>query len=94
MRLEFVEGSTAVYGLAHVIASLTVTNKELKALALADKEMTLDQFEQLQELQRIKTKDENGEVVEEQKVSQHMGIVDIFYDGCNWSSVVTGRGGQ
>lgn len=61
--------STLYYGLAHILSQLTVTNKELKALALADKELSVEQYEQLQELQRIKTTDEHGNVIEEKKVN-------------------------
>lgn len=58
--------STAAYGLCHIIASLTVTNHELKAKALADKGITTDQFEKMEELQRLHTKDENGDIIEEE----------------------------
>lgn len=68
IKLPLTEGSTGVYGLAHIFAALTVTNRELRALALADKEMTVEQYDKLKELQRIKTKDENGNVIEEKKV--------------------------
>jgi hypothetical protein len=62
------ERSTAAYGIAHILAALTVTNGELHAKALAEKDMTPEQYEQLQELQRIKTKDEKtGNVFEEKK---------------------------
>ena len=40
--------STASYGVAHILAALTVTNAELRAKALAEKDMTPEQFEQLQ----------------------------------------------
>ena len=60
------ERSTAAYGIAHILASITVTNGELRAKALAEKDMTVEQYEQLSELQRIKTTDEKtGEVIEE-----------------------------
>ena len=59
--------STAAYGLSHIIASITITNYELRARALAEKDMSPEQFEQLQELQRIKTKDEDGNPLEEKK---------------------------
>ena len=67
-KLDLDVRSTAAYGVAHILCSLTVTNRELRALALADKDITPEQFEQMQELQRIKTKDENGNVNEEKKV--------------------------
>jgi hypothetical protein len=59
--------STAAYGLAYIFAALTVTNRELRAVALAEKEMTVEQYEKLQELQRIKTKDKDGNDIEEKK---------------------------
>jgi len=66
--LELDARSTAGYGLAHIFAALTVTNTELHAIALAEKDMTPEQYEQLKELQRIKgTKDENGNPIEERK---------------------------
>ncbi len=40
--------STTSYGVAHILAALTVTNAELRAKALAEKDMTPEQFEQLQ----------------------------------------------
>ncbi len=66
--LELDERSTASYGLAHIFASLTVTNKELRDKALAEKDISPEQFEQLQQLQRVKTKDEQGNVIEEKQV--------------------------
>ena len=45
--------STAAYGLAHIFAALSVTNKELKTKALADRGVTPDQYEQMQKLQKI-----------------------------------------
>jgi tetratricopeptide (TPR) repeat protein len=68
VNLSIPEGSSALFAIAHIFAALTVTNRELKALALAEKEMTVEQYDQLAELNRIKTKDENGEVIEEKKV--------------------------
>jgi tetratricopeptide (TPR) repeat protein len=68
INLSIPEGSSALFAIAHIFAALTVTNRELKALALAEKEMTVEQYEQLAELNRIKTKGENGEVIEEKKV--------------------------
>jgi hypothetical protein len=62
VAIEVDPRSTAAYGIAHILAALTVTNKELRAKALAEKDMTEEQYEQLAELQRIKTKD-----VEERK---------------------------
>jgi hypothetical protein len=63
------ERSTAAYGVAHILAALTVTNRELRDRALAEREITAEQFQQLQELQRVKTKNEQGEIIEEKKVS-------------------------
>lgn len=60
--------SSAAYGLVHILAALTVTNAELKAKALAEKDISPEQYEQMQELQRIKTKDEEGNPIEEKKV--------------------------
>jgi hypothetical protein len=37
-------------------------------LALAEKDVTPEQYEKMQELQRINTKDENGNNIEEKKV--------------------------
>lgn len=69
--------NSSSYGLAHILAALTVTNHELRALALADKELTPDQYDQLQELQRIKTKDEDGNVIEEKKEDSDMDTTDL-----------------
>ena len=66
-KLELDARSTAAYGLAHVLAAVTVTNHELRAKALAEKDMTVEQYEKLQEIQRIKTKDEKGNPIEEKK---------------------------
>ena len=60
--------STAAYGVAHILAALTVTNRELRDKALAEKEISPEQFKQLQELQRVKTKDESGNIIEEKGV--------------------------
>jgi hypothetical protein len=67
-KLDLDVRSTAAYGVAHILCALTVTNRELRAAALADKDITPEQYEQMQELQRIKTKDEDGNVIEEKKV--------------------------
>jgi tetratricopeptide (TPR) repeat protein len=66
-KVEIDMRSTTAFGIAHIYSQVTVTNRELKALALAEKEMTVEQYDQLQELQRIKTTDENGNVIEEKK---------------------------
>lgn len=57
--------STIAYGVAHILAAITVTNKELHAKALAEKDMSVEQYEQLAELQRVKTKDEDGNEIAE-----------------------------
>ena len=75
--LEFDERSTAAYGVAHILAALTVTNKELRDKALAEKDITPEQFQQLQELQRVKTKDEHGNVVEEKKEEEDPDTTDL-----------------
>lgn len=46
-----------------------MTNWELRALALADKDISVDQYEKMMELQRIKTVDDNGNPMEEKKVT-------------------------
>ncbi len=67
-KLDLDVRSTAAYGLAHILAAVTVTNGELHAKALAAKDISPEQYQQMQELQRIKTKDEDGNVIEEKKV--------------------------
>mmetsp|Transcript_61217 Transcript_61217/g.167892 ORF Transcript_61217/g.167892 Transcript_61217/m.167892 type:complete len:612 (-) Transcript_61217:137-1972(-) len=77
------DGRSAVaYGLAHIFASLTVTNKDVQRRQLAEKEMDITP-EQLEELQRI-TKQKNDDDEEEdtpqrvafrtQKIVQNDGI--------------------
>ncbi len=68
LKVDIDCGSSLAFGVAQILFSLTVTNKELKVQALLDKDISLEQFEKLQELQRIKTTDENGNTIEEQKV--------------------------
>ena len=58
-------GTTAVYGILHIVAALTVTNGELRQKALAEKGITSEQYEKMQELQRIKTEDDKGDFVGE-----------------------------
>jgi hypothetical protein len=53
---------------AHILAAVTVTNNELRAKALAEKDMSVEQYKQLQELQRVKAKDADGNEIEEKKV--------------------------
>lgn len=69
--------STAAYGIAYIFAALTVTNRELRAVALAEKDMTVEQYEKLQELQRIKTKDKDGNDVEEKKEEEDMDTPEL-----------------
>ena len=69
LQLDLDARSTSAYGLTHLMCALTVTNRELRAKALAEKDITPEQFEQVAELQRIKTKDEQGNVIEEKKVN-------------------------
>lgn len=69
--------STAPYGVAYILAAVTVTNNELRARALAEKDMSVEQYKQLQELQRVKTKDANGNEIEEKGVSHH-SFINIF----------------
>ncbi len=68
LSLDLDARSSAAYGISHILALLTVTNGELHKIALAEKDITPDQYAKLQELQRIKgVKDENGNVIEEKK---------------------------
>lgn len=68
MKLNLDARSTAAYGVVYILCALTVTNKELRAIALAEKDISPEQFDQMAELQRIKTKDEHGNIIEEKKV--------------------------
>ena len=70
--------STAPYGVAYILASVTVTNNELRARALAEKDMSVEQYKQLQELQRVKTKDANGNEIEEKKVGFIIIVINII----------------
>lgn len=67
LGLDLDTRSTIAYGVAHILAAVTVTNKELHAKALAEKDMSVEQYEQLAELQRVKTKDDDGNEIVEQK---------------------------
>lgn len=72
----------AAYGLAHIFASLTVTNKEVQERVLAEKEMeiTADQLAELQRITKQRSETEEDEDTAEkvgwriQKVAQHDGI--------------------
>merc|ERR1719487_3013552 len=55
------------YTIAYILSALSVTNKELQIAALASKDISYEQYTQLQELQRIKAKDEDGNIIEEKK---------------------------
>jgi hypothetical protein len=59
--------STLAYGIVHIISSITVTNNELHQAQLAEKGITLQQYYEMQELQRIKAEDAEGKKYEEQK---------------------------
>ena len=43
-NLEIDARSTAAYGIAHIFAALTVSNHELRAKALAEKDISPEQF--------------------------------------------------
>lgn len=60
INIENYQNSSCIYGITHIISSLTVTNRELLILALREKEMTIDQYEKMKELQRINTKESEG----------------------------------
>ena len=76
-KSNFDPRSSAAYGLAHIFATITVTNHELRAASLAEKEMTVEQYEKLQELQRIKTKDKDGNTIEEKKEEEDMDSSEL-----------------
>lgn len=64
---EYAYTSTIAYGIAHIICAISVTNIELHKEQLAEKGITIEQYNEMQELQRIKAKDDNGKVFEEAK---------------------------
>ena len=64
--------STAAYGFCYIIASMTVTNVELLSKALAEKGMTVEQFEKLSELQCLSAKDENGDISKEEVTQYYL----------------------
>ena len=45
VHLDLDARSTAAFGVSHILSALTVTNRELRALALAEKEITPEQYE-------------------------------------------------
>jgi hypothetical protein len=65
VELYATKRSPVPYGLVYILSALTVTNHELKAIALADKGMTPEQFDKINELQKIKPQEdkETGAVV-------------------------------
>lgn len=78
-KLDLDVRSTAAYGVAHILCALSVTNRELRAIALAEKDITPEQYDQMQELQRIKTKDEDGRVIEEKKVHAYFADLPLLF---------------
>jgi hypothetical protein len=53
--------STLAFGLAHVFSQLTVTERELKAIALRGQELDVDQYEELQKLQNMHLEKQRAE---------------------------------
>jgi hypothetical protein len=53
--------STAAFGLAYILAALTVTNKELRDRALQEKEVTSETYEQLMKMQNLHSNDSTDE---------------------------------
>jgi len=53
--------STAAFGLAYILAALTVTNKELRDKALQEKELTNETYDQLMKMQNLHSKDSTEE---------------------------------
>lgn len=82
MALEIDERSTIAYGVAHILAAVTVTNRELRAKALAEKDISEEQYQQMQELQRIKGKDNEGKEFEEKKVPKCLSCDPMNVDKC------------
>lgn len=60
--------STLAYGIAQIISSLSITNNELHQAQLSEKGITLEQYKEMIELQRIKARDGDGSTYEEEKV--------------------------
>lgn len=52
---------TCTYGLALILASLTVTNHELKSKILLEKGVTVEQYDTISDMQRIKPTHESDE---------------------------------
>ena len=66
-RIDSHRRSTALFAIAHILSNLTVTNEELRVEMLRDKEITPEEHKKLQQMQQIRTKDENGNVIEEKQ---------------------------
>lgn len=77
LKLEIDPRSTIGYGVAHILASITVTNRELLKKALADKDITEEQYKQMQELQRVKGKDDDGNEFEEKKEEEDLDTDEL-----------------
>ena len=52
--------NTIIYGIVHTLSLLTVCNKELHMKALADKDMTYEQYQEMRKLQKLKINEEKG----------------------------------
>lgn len=52
--------SSSSYGLSFILASVTLSNEQLRDEALAERDMTKEQYEQLQSLQKMQTVGEVG----------------------------------
>lgn len=76
-QLQIDGRSPAAYGLAYIFATLSVTNRELRALVLAEKDISVEQYEKIMDLQRIKAKDEAGDPLEEPKVRLLLRLREI-----------------
>jgi hypothetical protein len=55
-----VNSNTCPYAIAHILANLTTTNTELRRIALSEKDITEEQYEKLQHLQNMHSKDKDG----------------------------------
>lgn len=75
--LELDVRSTAAYGLAYIYAALSVTNWELKKNALVDKDMSPEQYDQINNLQKIHTKDQNGNEIGDVKEDNDPDTFDM-----------------
>jgi hypothetical protein len=75
--LELDVRSTAAYGLAYIYAAISITNWELKKNALAEKDMSPEQYDQINNLQKINTKDENGNEIGDVKEDNDPDTFDM-----------------